>query len=81
MKKDYSIEDDCIRNKGTERQKEKEKRDLSRQRESMGHRCATHTDQQRQAILQRKRALICVHVNYKLSIKLHAGTLLLRLAP
>ena len=63
VKIDYGIEDSCIGNEGTERQKKKEKRDLTRQRESILRRRAARTDQQRQAILQR-RALICVHVNY-----------------
>ena len=70
----------------TERQKKKEKRDLGRQSEYRWHRRAARaarTDQQRQAILQQRKALICVHVNiiYKLSVRLHVGALLLRLAP
>ena len=51
VKIDYGVEDSYIGNKGTERWKKKEKRDLTRQCGSMQHRRATRTDQQRQAIL------------------------------
>ena len=76
MKRDYGVEDICIGNEGTERQKKKEKRDLTRQRESMWCRHAVRTDQQRQASREEEYLFVFMLTIYKLSVKLHAGQVL-----
>ena len=73
VKIDYGVEDSCIGNEGTERQKKKDKKDLTRQCDSMQHRRAAHTDQQRQAILysrEEEHQFVFMLIMYKLSFEL-----------